>query len=169
MKFKKCRQSNYPDLLQEYRGIPPTKWLLYHGDIIVDTFFTLSGILVAYGVLKQYEKRFVNPLIVVVLRYIRLTPVYAFVVFYYSTVFNFTGSGPMWKMIVTQQNQACRQNWYLNLLYLNNYVGEENMVSSDLISWFCFFKLGLFCSACYILGISPAIFITSSSVYSSAC
>lgn len=59
----------------------------------------------------------------------RLTPVYAFVVFYYSTVFNYIGSGPMWKIIVTQQNQACRENWYLNLLYLNNYIGEQNMVS----------------------------------------
>lgn len=60
----------------------------------------------------------------------RLTPVYAFVVFYYATVMNYTGSGPMWKIIVTSQNQACRENWYLNLLYLNNYVGEQNMVTT---------------------------------------
>lgn len=42
----------------------------------------------------------------------------------------------MWKIIVTQQNKACRENWYLNLLYLNNYIGEENMVSKLPCSYF---------------------------------
>lgn len=46
-------------------------FMAFHSDVFVDSFFTFSGLLVAYGVLKQYEKRFVNPVVVVILRYIR--------------------------------------------------------------------------------------------------
>lgn len=85
----------------------------------------------------------------------RLTPVYAFVVFYYATVFNYTGSGPMWKIIVTQQNQACRENWYLNLLYLNNYIGEQNMVRNFSCRFCCLFHHNVLFSVYVAFLVSP--------------
>lgn len=66
----------------------------------------------------------------------------------------------MWKIIVTQQNKACRENWFLNLLYLNNYIGEQNMVSKLPGSIRSPFTKNVFCSVCYIPGISHAISTT---------
>lgn len=60
--------------------------------------------------------------------YCRLTPVYAFVIYYYATVFDHVGSGPMWKMVVSPEVQDCRKNWYLNLLYISNYIRDDHMV-----------------------------------------
>lgn len=64
----------------------------------------------------------------------RLTPVYAFVIFYYATVFDHVGTGPMWKMVVSPEVQDCRNNWYLNLLYISNYVRDDHMVIKRFIS-----------------------------------
>lgn len=55
--------------LQEYRSTH--FFIISHGDLFVDSFFTFSGLLVAYGVLRQFEKRFVNPGVIILLRYIR--------------------------------------------------------------------------------------------------
>jgi hypothetical protein len=59
----------------------------------------------------------------------RLTPIYAFVIFYYATLFNYTGSGPMWKVVAGQDSQDCRDNWWTNILYISNYVNADHMVS----------------------------------------
>lgn len=61
--------------------------------------------------------------------FFRLTPVFAFVIFYYATIFDHTGSGPMWKMVVSPESKDCRNNWYLNLLYISNYVRDDHLVS----------------------------------------
>ncbi|CAH2019014.1 unnamed protein product [Acanthoscelides obtectus] len=46
--------------------------VLFHGDLFVDSFFLLSGLLVVYVLLNQFEKRRVNPGFIVLLRYIRI-------------------------------------------------------------------------------------------------
>ncbi|XP_060529412.1 nose resistant to fluoxetine protein 6-like [Cylas formicarius] len=101
--------------------------MLFHGDLFVDSFFLLSGLLVAYGLLSQYNKRIINPGFIIFLRYIRLTPVYAFVIFYYATVFNYTGNGPLWKVVAGGDVDDCKNNWWTNLLYINNYVNPDHM------------------------------------------
>ncbi|XP_030745923.1 nose resistant to fluoxetine protein 6-like [Sitophilus oryzae] len=114
---------NYVEI--QYRA--PFACVLFHGDLFVDSFFLLSGLLVAYGLLSQFDKRMVNPGFIVFLRYIRLTPIYAFVIFYYATVFDYTGNGPLWKIIAGADSNDCKQNWWINLLYLNNYINPDHM------------------------------------------
>lgn len=121
-------------------------------------FYVISGKIMLNGTVYH---RLQSPVPNIIYKFnFRLTPVYAFVVFYYATVFNYIGSGPMWKIIVTQQNKACRENWYLNLLYLNNYIGEQNMVSQLPRSISSHFTKNVFFSVCYIPGTSHAISIT---------
>lgn len=40
--------------------------------------------------------------------------------------------GPIWDNIVGTEYYNCRKNWWLNLLYINNYVDIEHIVSTIL-------------------------------------
>ncbi|KAG5894539.1 hypothetical protein JTB14_026827 [Gonioctena quinquepunctata] len=101
--------------------------LFFHGDVFVDSFFILSGLLVTYTLLSSYDKRILNPGLIVFMRYVRLTPLYAIVIFYYATLFKYTGSGPMWKTIIVPEVEDCRENWWTNLLYISNYIKVDHM------------------------------------------
>ncbi|XP_059353377.1 nose resistant to fluoxetine protein 6-like [Daphnia carinata] len=94
-----------------------------NGLFAVDTFFLLSGLLVAFTQLRQLDqndgffniKRFYGH------RYMRLTPVYAFVLAFVTTLYPYLGSGPDWHLI-EQKSKDVRKNWWTNMLYINNYV-----------------------------------------------
>ncbi|ERL92433.1 hypothetical protein D910_09747 [Dendroctonus ponderosae] len=60
---------NFNYVEQQFRA--PFACVVFHGDLFVDSFFLLSGLLVAYGLLVQFDKRMVNPGFIVFLRYIR--------------------------------------------------------------------------------------------------
>ncbi|CAG7825200.1 unnamed protein product, partial [Allacma fusca] len=96
-------------------------WTLYpilNGYPSVDTFFTLSGVLVSLNLLRELDKkngRF-NYLLFVVHRYLRLTPVYAILLGLLATLLPYTGSGPMWTAI-EQLSERCHRYWWQNFLY----------------------------------------------------
>ncbi|XP_019870876.2 nose resistant to fluoxetine protein 6 [Aethina tumida] len=136
---------NFDYIETQYRSLLTT--ILFHGDLFVDTFFILSGILVVYTLLNQFEKKIMNPGFMILVRYVRLTPAYAFVIFYYATLFNHTGNGPLWKVVAGGDSQDCRTNWWTNLLYISNYVHADHMCMTH--SWylpcdFHYFIIGLF-------------------------
>ncbi|CAB3360039.1 Hypothetical predicted protein [Cloeon dipterum] len=123
--------------------------ILLNGTIIVDTFFLISGFLSCYLMLLELDKkRKVNVSLLYAYRYIRLTPVYAMVVGFYATIYPKLGDGPMWDQKVGLERDRCRDNWWANLLYINNYVNAENMCMFQ--SWF------LACDMHYFL-LSPLI------------
>ncbi|KAG8237343.1 hypothetical protein J437_LFUL014549 [Ladona fulva] len=101
--------------------------LTLHGDLVVDTFFTVGAFLLAYSGLKDSRTQ-PNIAIMYLIRYIRLTPAYALVLFFYATVLNRLGSGPLWHASVTPESSFCAKNWWTNLLYVSNYVNTGEMV-----------------------------------------
>lgn len=68
-------------------------------------------------------------LILVTFNHFRLTPVYAVAVAFGATWYIHMSEGPMWNSVVGTEAQNCRHNWWINLLYLNNYYKFEEMVS----------------------------------------
>ncbi|KAJ8925875.1 hypothetical protein NQ315_009727 [Exocentrus adspersus] len=116
---------NFDKVEDQYRSAVGS--IFFHGDLFVDSFFILSGLLVTYCLLVHYDKKVTNPLLIIFLRYMRLTPIYAFVIFYYATLLDHSGMGPMWKLIVSSEVQDCRANWWTNLLYISNYVNSDHM------------------------------------------
>ncbi|XP_063385600.1 O-acyltransferase like protein-like [Cydia fagiglandana] len=36
------------------------------------------------------------------------------------------GAGPLWNQVVTVESDACRQYWWTHLLYINNYIYDDN-------------------------------------------
>jgi hypothetical protein len=43
------------------------------------------------------------------------------------------GSGPLLPPVFDEMAQECQDNWWTNLLYINNYVAEDRMVSTVFI------------------------------------
>ena len=58
----------------------------------------------------------------------RLTPVYLIVIGSFATLFSRTGDGPLWAAKAGLEAERCAQNWWTNLLYVNNYVNPGDMV-----------------------------------------
>ncbi|XP_067045054.1 nose resistant to fluoxetine protein 6-like [Acropora muricata] len=92
----------------------------------VDTFFVLSGLLVAYVSLRRMEKS--NGKLPIFQfyfhRFYRLTPTYMFVLLFYAKLLGFFSEGPLW--FKYQTNEECDKHWWTNLLYINNiYPGKD--------------------------------------------
>ncbi|EDQ85299.1 uncharacterized protein MONBRDRAFT_38918 [Monosiga brevicollis MX1] len=92
----------------------------------VDTFFFLSGMLTAYVLVKKIDKGARAPpfFLSVVLRYLRLTPLLAFVVGCYATLYKYMGKGPLWYRFLEELDN-CKDNWWTHLVYINNFVPTD--------------------------------------------
>ncbi|GFU16199.1 nose resistant to fluoxetine protein 6 [Nephila pilipes] len=95
--------------------------IILNGFYSVDSFFVLSGFLVAYLFFQQAAKTDgkIPWLYFYIHRYVRLTPVYMMVMAFYTTLMGYLGSGPIWVLKDTDPN--CQANWWWNLLYINNF------------------------------------------------
>ncbi|KAG8198743.1 hypothetical protein JTE90_023508 [Oedothorax gibbosus] len=95
--------------------------IILNGFFSVDSFFLLSGFLVAYIFFEQSSKSNGNiPWIYFyVHRFVRLTPVYMIVIAIYTTLYSYFASGPFWVNYDTEP--VCHKNWWWNLLYINNF------------------------------------------------
>ncbi|KAG8224977.1 hypothetical protein J437_LFUL003355 [Ladona fulva] len=120
-----------------------TSMILLNGPIVVDTFFGISGFLVCYLLLQEYNKRRrLNVLMLYVHRYVRLTPVYMVVLAFYTTLLVQFGSGPLWEHKVGREAERCAENWWANVLYVNNYVNPEKLCMFQ--SWYITCDMHLF-------------------------
>ncbi|EDO47385.1 predicted protein [Nematostella vectensis] len=103
----------------------------------VDSFFFLSGLLMAYLGLRQMNRRNGHlPLLQFYLhRFLRLTPTYMFVIWFYVSLEPHLGSGPLW---YTHQmgNPACEKYWWTNVLYINNFYPNELIKECLGWSWY---------------------------------
>ncbi|XP_047997328.1 uncharacterized protein LOC125234949 [Leguminivora glycinivorella] len=103
----------------------PISLIVFNGSIIVQSFLVISGFLLAFNLLLLEDKVKLTwsklPMFTM-LRWMRLTPPYAAVLAVVATWMRRFGNGPMWKSTVGVEADACRQEWYYHLLYVNDYV-----------------------------------------------
>ncbi|PSN55353.1 Nose resistant to fluoxetine protein 6 [Blattella germanica] len=117
--------------------------LLLNATVSTDTFLLLSGTLLSHIFLRKWNDRpTLNVYKFYLLRYIRLTPPYAFVIFFYATLMYHLGSGPLWDVQVGYNKQLCMENWWTNLLYLNNYINVDKMCMNQ--TWYLAVDMQLF-------------------------
>uniref|UniRef100_A0A182QII7 Acyltransferase 3 domain-containing protein n=1 Tax=Anopheles farauti TaxID=69004 RepID=A0A182QII7_9DIPT len=100
--------------------------IIINGTQIVTTFFSISAMLLVLFFMQKVEetKRKVGIAEICIIsaaRYIRLTPVYAFVMLFEATWVMRLGDGPLWKKGFETGRTYCRDNWWANMLYINNY------------------------------------------------
>ncbi|GFT48275.1 nose resistant to fluoxetine protein 6, partial [Nephila pilipes] len=101
--------------------------LVLNGFYSVDSFYFLSGFLVAFVYFKQAAKTDgkIPWVYFYVHRFIRLTPVYMMILAVYSTLHSYFGSGPLWPDANVDPN--CTPEWWWNLLYINNFLPSKCM------------------------------------------
>ncbi|CAD5121781.1 DgyrCDS10258 [Dimorphilus gyrociliatus] len=85
----------------------------------VDTFFMMSGTLVAYLTLKELKKGGVNWFYYYFHRFWRLTPMYMLLLAAMTTLSRYWATGPLYPNNVGLAPK-CYSMWWQNLLYLNN-------------------------------------------------
>lgn len=94
-----------------------------NGFFSVDSFFFLSGVLVSYLSLREMDKKrgrfpFLH---FYIHRYLRLTPVYAFILFFAWSLLTHLGRGPGLAAGALALNNKCYKYWWTNFLYINNF------------------------------------------------
>lgn len=106
---------------------------LVNGSFSVDSFFFIGGYLVTLSLLKMLvrNKNRLNLLSVYLGRFLRLTPAMMILIGFGASVLRYFGSGPEWSNSIVMFDKNCRKNWWINLLYLHNFIDMSNMVSND--------------------------------------
>lgn len=115
---------------------------IVNGTFSVDTFFFLSGLLVAYIALKELnEKGTMKWIYFFVHRYCRLTPMYAFVILYFTFLFipTMNSGGPLQFAYNTDSSKkfsdVCKAYWWTNLLYINNFYPYYGNIGTTCMGW----------------------------------
>ncbi|GAM25537.1 hypothetical protein SAMD00019534_087120 [Acytostelium subglobosum LB1] len=110
------------------------------GEFAVDVFFLLSGFLVAHAVLSQFDRmdnhgERIGPMFwlkYLLHRFLRLSPLMYFLLFFFWNLTPMMGSGPLWYQMIQTPN-TCDKYWWTNLLYINN-VYPTNM-TEECFGW----------------------------------
>ncbi|XP_049877295.1 O-acyltransferase like protein-like [Pectinophora gossypiella] len=107
---------------QNYKN--PLFLMFLNGTLVVQTFFVMSGFLLAYNLQIYKETHRVSWSLLpqsALNRWLRLIPVYALVLGLTATWLRHAGHGPLWESTAGTESADCRSNWYLNLLLVSNY------------------------------------------------
>ncbi|KAF5302491.1 hypothetical protein FQR65_LT08581 [Abscondita terminalis] len=129
----------------------PENAFLLNNPLFVDTFLLISGFLMSRLLLLELNKKAgnVNIFMLYVARYIRLTPAYAVMIGLYATILKRLGNGPLWNNKILIEYNRCVQSWWTNILYINNYVNDDNICMFQ--SWYLSVDTHLFLIAPLII------------------
>ncbi|XP_055529256.1 nose resistant to fluoxetine protein 6-like [Wyeomyia smithii] len=132
----------------EERFRQPEIMIIVNGFQIVTTFFAISALVFTIMYIQKAQNSNRKPgalgmILIVTFRYIRLTPVYALVLLFEATWFVRAQDGPFWRRAAETELTYCRRNWWINLLYLNNYLRLDQPCMQH--SWYlaCDFQLSI--------------------------
>ncbi|KAM3968322.1 nose resistant to fluoxetine protein 6 [Aphomia sociella] len=114
----------------------PANGFMVNNMILVDTFLFLGAFLFSRLLLLELDKRRgkLNIIPILVFRYLRVTPAYAIVIFFYMTWLPKIGEGPMWEGKMRLEQDRCMESWWTNIIYINNYINTDKMCMFQ--SWY---------------------------------
>ncbi|XP_039295214.1 nose resistant to fluoxetine protein 6-like isoform X2 [Nilaparvata lugens] len=103
-----------------------TSMVMVKGELAVDSFFFITGVLVFYMANKSLKKgtRFYIPYFYFS-RFIRLAPAYYMHILIILTVVRYMNGGPMWKYHVLTPRDNCYKSWPYHLIFANNFINTE--------------------------------------------
>ena len=117
----------------------PEYILVYGGFFAVDAFFWVSGLLMTYLFLLEVNKSSTfsagKLALVYIHRYLRITPVYMFVLLFFWALQEYLGSGPLW-IGLQEVFQDCKTHWYTNMVYINNFVPDWKSSDCLGVGWY---------------------------------
>ena len=110
---------------------------VFAATLAVDIFFWISGFLALYLLMLNIKKKngeMQNPIMYLVHRFIRLTPLYAFVLLLHWTLMASVGNGPIFFLYEKKEVSAWHSTWWLRLTYSNN-IPEIHDDQNDCMDW----------------------------------
>ncbi|XP_017003600.2 nose resistant to fluoxetine protein 6-like [Drosophila takahashii] len=124
--------------------------IIYEGVFAVDTFFFISGLLVAMVALRSMEKAKgkLNIPLMYLHRYLRLTPVVAISILVYWKILPLLGDGPLYGNWNFDSYDRCEDNWYWTLLYIQNYAADQECLAH---TWYLAIDMQLYIIAPFLL------------------
>ncbi|CAH1710164.1 nose resistant to fluoxetine protein 6-like isoform X1 [Aphis gossypii] len=100
--------------------------MIRNGSLVVDFFFVISGFLTFYFLYDELvNTKIINVPLLLLWRWLRLMPVYGLMIAFHTFVLLHLADGPLWKKIAIQESDNCQNNWWSNLLFVNNYVDAD--------------------------------------------
>nr|XP_019547216.2 nose resistant to fluoxetine protein 6-like [Aedes albopictus] len=131
---------------QKYRELETM--IIVNGFQIISTFIVLGGFVFTVMFVEKMNETGRKPgwleiVLITVNRYIRLTPVYALILLFEATWYVRLHDGPFWRRAAETELTFCRRNWWINLLYFNNYYKQDEPCMQH--SWYlaCDFQLSI--------------------------
>lgn len=99
-----------------------------------DIFLVLSSVLLTYNVLKELTAtQKINLPRLYFRRLVRILPAYGFFIFAVVAFAECFGEGPLFHYYVQPMIDACTDNWWSALLFVQNYVHPDRMVISRIL------------------------------------
>lgn len=105
-------------------------WVIW-ADLQVDVFYWATGFLLSYSFLKKLKINkgclWAHPLRILFERYLRLLPLYIFMIFFlWFFLILFGGAGPRFYQMV--KGHGCENTWFFHIFMINNIVpwGEKD-------------------------------------------
>ncbi|XP_068231432.1 nose resistant to fluoxetine protein 6-like isoform X2 [Palaemon carinicauda] len=97
--------------------------LIANGDLSVDTFFFMSGLLVCYTVLnKTKQTKSFNAPVYYLRRFVRLLPPIAVACAFIATLSGFMVKGPLAWFYEDYILKGCRHSWWMDVTFIGNFV-----------------------------------------------
>ncbi|RZB40460.1 hypothetical protein BDFB_010301, partial [Asbolus verrucosus] len=128
----------------------PANMFIVGATVAVDTFFLIGGLVTVYTFLRATEKGIkFNIFLYYIHRYIRLTPSLAIVILIHATLLKYFGNGPLWNSFDDHLIESCRKHWWAALLYIQNYVHDEQACVPQ--SWYLSIDMQLFILSPFVL------------------
>ncbi|CAH1987784.1 unnamed protein product [Acanthoscelides obtectus] len=117
------------DYLEEYHYYRSSSYL-DGAHMAVDTFFFMSGFLLAFLYFKEkrslaYQLKSLPFLYIH--RILRLAPSVCALYIFGRWIFPVTGSGPMWNLVIEKVLSPCKRYWWSYFLFLQNYVNWDDL------------------------------------------
>jgi len=104
--------------------------LVIAGFYAVDTFFFLSGFLVAYFFVKELQGRGLKPMVLFMYyfhRIYRLTPALFMGLMFFWLITPYWDNGPYWIFYQKFVNDHCNDGWWYTLLYIQNFIDPKKL------------------------------------------
>ena len=129
--------SNYDTITSLFKD---SNYILVYGSYYaVDTFFWMSGLLMAYLFILEVNKAESfsgwSLGMVYVHRYLRITPVYIFCTLFFWCMTVYIGSGPMW-IHLDDMIGNCGDYFYTTVIYLNNFIPDWKANDCSGVGWY---------------------------------
>ncbi|KAF8770963.1 Nose resistant to fluoxetine protein 6 like protein [Argiope bruennichi] len=124
--------------------------IIVNSTVSIDTFFFISAVLLSYLTLQGASKHgYYSIPRLFFRRLIRILPTYMMVISA-TFILPHLGSGPFWNETVDPVVDSCKQNWWTNLLFINNFVTTPGQRCLE-HSWYISCDFQLFIIALFIL------------------